>query len=156
MESMNLLDITVRYFNVIVFVMCVIFGMTSLFASWIAWREIHRKKNIVRSILAAYNIAEDAQEKGRTGCGDFDLDPVVVQTMFNSLQEVLNAMYGEMTGKPIPPREGRSHGSGRLARAAEIGKFWRRKRDRERMDPDHATPALIAEDREHHRYTSHP
>ncbi len=44
MEHMNLLDITIRYFNVIVFVLCVLFGMISLFASWIAWREIHRKQ----------------------------------------------------------------------------------------------------------------
>ena len=66
MEGMNLLDITIKYFNVIVFVMCILFGMTSLFASWIAWREIHRKNNIIRSVVAAYNIAEDTLEKGRT------------------------------------------------------------------------------------------
>ena len=61
MEGMNLLDITIKYFNVIVFVMCILFGMTSLFASWIAWREIHRKNNIIRSVVAAYNIAEDME-----------------------------------------------------------------------------------------------
>ena len=69
METMNLLDITIKYFNVIVFVLFVIFGMISLFASWIAWREIHRKNNIIRSVLAAYNIAEDTLEKGRTSGG---------------------------------------------------------------------------------------
>ena len=79
MESMNLLDITIKYFNVIVFVMCVLFGMISLFASWIAWREIHRKKNIIRGVIAAYNIAEDALEKGRTPSGELDLDPMVTQ-----------------------------------------------------------------------------
>jgi hypothetical protein len=155
MESMNLLDITIRYFNVIVFVMCVVFGMISLFASWIAWREIHRKKNVIRSVLAAYNIAEDALEKGRTRGGGFDLDPVIVQTIFNSLQEVLNAVYGELTGKSVPAREDRSHGSGRLAKIAEFGRIWRNK-EPERMDLNHATPVLVPEDREHHQSISHP
>jgi hypothetical protein len=155
MESMNLLDITIRYFNVIVFVMCVVFGMISLFASWIAWREIHRKKNVIRSVLAAYNIAEDALEKGRTRGGGFDLDPVIVQTIFNSLQEVLNAVYGELTGKSVPASEDRSHGSGRLAKIAEFGRIWRNK-EPERMDLNHATPVLVPEDREHHQSISHP
>lgn len=156
MESMNLLDITIRYFNVIVFVMCVIFGMTSLFASWIAWREIQRKRNIIRSVLAAYNIAEDAIEKGRTPGGDFDMDPAIVQTIFNSLQEILNAVYGEVTGKPIPAREDRGHGSGKLAKVGAIGNMWRRKKEPERMNINHASPTLIPEDREHHHSISHP
>ncbi len=156
MESMNLLDITIKYFNVIVFVMCVVFGMISLFASWIAWREIHRKRNIIRSVLAAYNITEDALEKGRTHCGDFDLDPAIVQTIFNSLQEVLNAVYGEVTGKPIPAREDRSHGSGKLTRIAEMSRIWKRKKEPERMNLNHTTPVLIPEDREHHQSISHP
>ncbi len=154
MESMNLLDVTIRYFNVIIFVMCVVFGMTSLFASWFAWREIHRKRNIIRSVLAAYNIAEDALEKGRSHSGEFDLDPAIVQTVFNSLQEVLNAIYGEVTGKPIPAIEERVHGSGRLARVRELGRIWQRKKEPEKMNINHATPTLIPEDREHHHSIS--
>jgi len=152
MESMNLLDITIRYFNVIVFVMCVLFGMISLFASWIAWREIHRKKNIIRSVIAAYNIAEDTLEKGRTPVGDFDMDPAIVQTIFNSLQEILNAIYGEVTGKPIPPREERTHGSGRFAAMRSIGKIWKRDETGDRVNIDTDVPDLIPDEKEHHHH----
>lgn len=112
---MNLLDITIKYFNLIVFVLCVLFGMISFFASWIAWREIQRNRTIVRSVTAAYNIVEDTVEKGRTPLGDFRMDPALTATVLNNLQEILNAMYGEVTGKPIPPREDRGHGSKRRA-----------------------------------------
>jgi hypothetical protein len=156
MESMNLLDITIRYFNVIVFVMCVVFGMISLFASWIAWREIHRKKNIIRGVIAAYNIAEDALEKGLTPSGELELDPVVTQTIFNSLQEILNAIYGEVTGKPIPPREDRSHGSRRLGAAGALARVLKREPAEERLDANHAAPPLITDDRERHQSISHP
>jgi hypothetical protein len=156
MESMNLLDITIRYFNVIVFVMCVLFGMISLFASWIAWREIHRKKNIIRGVIAAYNIAEDALEKGRTTSGELDLDPMVTQTIFNSLQEILNAIYGEVTGKPIPPREDRAHGSRRLSAAGALARVLKREPAEERHDVNHAAPPLIPDDRERHQSISHP
>lgn len=152
MESMNLLDITIKYFNVIVFVMCVLFGMISLFASWIAWREIHRKKNIIRSVIAAYNIAEDTLENGRTPVGDFDMDPAIVQTIFNSLQEILNAIYGEVTGKPIPPREERTHGSGRFAAMRAIGKIWKREATNDRVNIDTDVPELIPDEKEHHRH----
>jgi hypothetical protein len=156
MESMNLLDITIKYFNVIVFVMCVIFGMTSLFASWIAWREIHRKKNIIRSVLAAYNIAEDTLEKGRTPEGDLELDPTIVQTVFNSLQEILNAIYGEVTGKPIPPLEERSHGSRLRSGLASVAKVWKRKESH--AHPPEESPArrpLVVQDRDH-PHSAHP
>jgi hypothetical protein len=156
MEHMNLLDITIRYFNVIVFVLCVLFGMISLFASWIAWREIHRKQNIIRSVLAAYNIAEDTLERSRTPRGDFDFDPAIVQTVFNSLQEILNAVYGEVTGRPIPPREERAHGSGRLAAVKNLGRVLQRRESRERVDIDHCVPTLIAEDKGREQSISHP
>src|SRR4030042_2835688 len=120
MEHMNLLDLTIKYFNVIVFVLCVLFGMTSLFASWIAWREVHRKQNIIRSIVAAYNIAEDTIEKGRTPRGEIQLDPAIVQTVFNSIQEILNAVYGEITGKSIPARDERIHGSSHSSGAGSL------------------------------------
>jgi hypothetical protein len=112
---MNLLDITIKYFNLIVFVLCVFFGMISFFASWIAWREIQRNRTIVRSVVAAYNIVEDTVEKGRSPLGDFRLDSTLTATVLNNLQEILNAMYGELTGKPIPAREDRGHGSRRRA-----------------------------------------
>jgi hypothetical protein len=156
MEAMNLLDITIKYFNVIVFVMCVLFGMISLFASWIAWREIHRKKNIIRSVIAAYNIAEDTLEKGRTPVGDFDMDPAIVQTIFNSMQEILNAIYGEVTGKSIPPREERTHGSGRFAAMRTISKVWKRKEESDRVNIDTEAPALIHEEKEHHHSMAAP
>lgn len=156
MESMNLLDITIKYFNVIVFVMCVIFGMTSLFASWIAWREIHRKKNIIRSVLAAYNIAEDTLEKGRTPEGDLELDPTIVQTVFNSLQEILNAIYGEVTGKPIPPLEERSHGSRLRSGLASVTKVWKRKESHAHSSEEAAARRpLVVEDRDH-AHSAHP
>ncbi len=156
MEGMNLLDITIKYFNVIVFVLCILFGMTSLFASWIAWREIHRKNNIIRSVLAAYNIAEDTLEKGRTPLGDLDLDPAIVQTVFNSLQEVLNAIYGEVTGKPIPPREERAHGSRKLAGLHAITRVWRRKEVDDLPDICEIEPTLIPDETAHHHTSAHP
>ncbi|MFH1113434.1 MAG: hypothetical protein V1792_05890 [Pseudomonadota bacterium] len=156
METMNLLDITIKYFNVIVFVMCVLFGMTSLFASWVAWREIHRKRNIIRSVIAAYNIAEDTLENGRTPGGELQIDPAMVQTVFNSLQEVLNAIYGEVTGKPMPPREDRTHGSRRIAGVKAIGRVFRKKGGDEAFNADRAVPQLIPEEREHHQYMSNP
>jgi hypothetical protein len=156
METMNLLDITIKYFNVIVFVLCVLFGMTSLFASWIAWREIHRKKNIIRSVVAAYNIAEETLEKGRTPIGDFDMDPAIVQTVFNSLQEILNAIYGEVTGKPIPPREERQHGSGKLAAVRGMVRVLRRHPEEDRVDLDHEVPELLPDERERHHGASAP
>lgn len=156
MESMNLLDITIKYFSVIVFVMCVIFGMISLFASWIAWREIHRKRNIIRSVIAAYNIGEDTLERGRTAEGGLQLDPAVAQTIFNSLQEILNAIYGEVTGKPMPAREERTHGTRRLPGVGAISKALRRKSHEERLNVDNAVPALLPDDREHHHYVSNP
>lgn len=155
MESTNLLDITIKYFNVIVFVMCVFFGMISLFASWIAWREVHRRRNLIRSVLAAYNITEDALEQGRTQHGELDLDPAVVQTIFNSIQEILNAIYGEVTGKPIPAREDRMHG-GKLARIKALGRIWKKNREPEKIDIAHGVPSLVSEDREHHHSISHP
>ena len=136
--------------------MCVVFGMISLFASWIAWREIHRKKNIIRSVIAAYNIAEDTLEKGRTPIGDFDMDPAIVQTIFNSLQEILNAIYGEVTGKPIPPREERTHGSRKLAAMRAIGKIWKREPAHDRVNIDTDVPELIPDEKEHHHGISAP
>jgi len=158
METMNLLDITIKYFNVIVFLLCVVFGMISLFASWVAWRELHRKRNIIRSVIAAYNIAEDAVDKGRTPSGDLELDPAIVQTIFNSLQEILNAVHGEITGKPIPPREDRVHGSRKIQSLRSLTGVLRRKgkESGEKLDVDKAVPALVADDREHHQHCSHP
>lgn len=156
METMNLLDITIKYFNVIVFVLCVLFGMTSLFASWIAWREIHRKRNIIRSVVAAYNIAEDTLEKGRTPVGDFEMDPAIIQTVFNSLQEILNAIYGEVTGKPIPPREERQHGSGKLAAVRNMVRVLRRHPAEDRVNIDHEVPTLLPDERERHHSVSAP
>jgi hypothetical protein len=156
MESLNLLDITIRYFNVIVFVLCVLFGMISLFASWIAWREIHRKQNIIRSVVAAYNIAEDTLEKGRTARGDHEFDPAIVLTVFNSLQEILNAIYGEITGKPIPAREERSHGSRQLLGIKNLSRVWKRSQPEDRMNIDTGVPTFVAEDKGQHQSISHP
>ncbi|MGO9568886.1 MAG: hypothetical protein ACLP5H_15230 [Desulfomonilaceae bacterium] len=156
MEGMNLLDITIKYFNVIVFVMCILFGMTSLFASWIAWREIHRKNNIIRSVVAAYNIAEDTLEKGRTPIGDFDLDPAIVQTIFNSLQEILNAIYGEVTGKSIPPREERIHGSRKLGGLHAITRVWKRKDAGDQDNICNIVPTLIPDERDRTHSNAHP
>jgi hypothetical protein len=155
MEAMNLLDVTIKYFNVIVYVLCVLFGMTSLFASWIAWREIHRKKNIIRSVIAAYNIAEDTIEKGRTPQGDLALDPAIVQTVFNSLQEILNAIYGEITSKPIPPREERAHGSRLLAGVGAVGRWWKRKDSEETLKGEGEVPPLIPDERGRRHSPSH-
>jgi len=154
MESMNLLDITIKYFGVIVFLMCVVFGMISLFASWIAWREIHRKRNIIRSVVAAYNITEDAVEKGRTHDGNLDLDPALIPTIFNSLQEVLNAIYGEVTGKPMPPREERCHGSRTMRGMSHLGRVLKRKEACESIDVDKEVPRLIPGEREGHQCVS--
>jgi len=156
MEGMNLLDITIKYFNVIVFVMCILFGMTSLFASWIAWREIHRKYNIIRSVVAAYNIAEDTLEKGRTPIGDFDLDPAIVQTIFNSLQEILNAIYGEVTGKLIPPREERMHGSHRFGSLHAITKVWKRKETDDLPNICDIGPTLVTDEPDRNHISAHP
>ena len=156
METMNLLDVTVKYFNVIVFVLCVIFGMTSFFASWIAWREIHRKRNIIRSVIAAYNIAEDTLEKGRTSTGELDLDPSIVQTVFNTLQEILNAVYGEITGKPMPPREERVHASGRGKGFKSISKALSRGESDERINVDREVPDLVPDDRDRHHSAPPP
>lgn len=151
MESMNLLDITIKYFNVIVFVMCVLFGMTSFFASWIAWRETHHKRNIIRSVLAAYNITEDTLERGRTPTGDLDLDPAQVQTVFNSLQEILNAVYGEITGKSIPPREERTHGMKSLRGFGGLRRVFKGDESDDALNADHDVPVLIPADDEHRR-----
>ncbi len=156
MENMNLLDITIKYFNVIVFVLCVLFGMTSVFASWIAWREIHRRKNIIRSIIAAYNIAEDTLERGRTPRGDIQLDPTIVQTVFNSIQEILNAVYGEITGKSIPVRDERTHGSEKSSAVSKFKSILKRKEGTEGLNIDTAVPNLVAEDKEHRESFSHP
>lgn len=155
MESMNLLDITIKYFSVIVFVMCVLFGMLAFFASWIAWRELHKKKNIIRSIIAAYNITEDTLEKGKTTVGGFELDPAIVQTTFNSLQEILNAIYGEVTGKPMPSRDERTHGRGKPPGVSALGRVFKRKETEERLDIDHAVPTLVPDEREHQHSASH-
>jgi hypothetical protein len=156
MESMNLLDITIKYFNVIVFVLCVLFGMMSFFASWIAWREIHHKRNIVRSILAAYNITEDTVEKGRTPSGDIELDPVIVQTVFNSLQEILNAVYGEITGKPLPPKEERAHGSRRSSGLEVLKNVFTKRQTEERLDSESDVPSLVPEEKEHQHGAYYP
>jgi hypothetical protein len=156
MEDMNLLDITIKYFNMIVFVMCVLFGMTSLFASWIAWREIHRKNNIIRSVIAAYNIAEDTLEKGRTPIGDFNLDPAIVQTVFNSLQEILNAIYGEVTGKSIPSRDDRAHGSRKLAGLHSLARVWNRKDTTNPTNICDIVPTLIPDERDRNQSSAQP
>jgi hypothetical protein len=124
---MSLLDITVKYFSVIVFVLCVLFGMISLFASWVAWRELHKKKNLIRGLVAAYNIAEDALEQGRDPMGVYRPDPAVTQTVFNSLLEVLNALYGEVSGKPMPAREDRGHGRDKAKAGGLLARFFRKK-----------------------------
>jgi len=154
MESMNLLDITIKYFNVIVFVLCVVFGMISLFASWIAWREIHKNRNLMRSVVAAYNIAEETLEKGRTPMGELKLDPSVVETVLNSLQEILNAIYGEVTGKPIPAREERLHGQRRLRLLASATRVFKRKDAADRLNIESSVPPLIVKDRDHHHSVS--
>jgi hypothetical protein len=149
METMNLLDITIKYFNVIVFVMCIIFGMISFFASWVAWREIHHKRNIIRSVIAAYNIAEDTLEKGTTRDGQLQLDPSIVQTVFNSIQEILNAIHGEVTGKSMPPREERMHGlkkSGGLKRFRKV--FGHDEGSEEGLNAEHEVPVLVPDERE--------
>ena len=146
---MNLLDITIKYFSVIIFVMCVVFGMISLFASWIAWRELHKKRNIIRSVVAAYNIAEDTLEKGRTPVGDFNLDPAIVQTVFNSLQEILNAIYGEVTGRPIPSREDRVRGHGKSGRIRVLDHVLKRKETDAGLNVDSAVPTLVPDEKEH-------
>lgn len=156
MEGMNLLDITIKYFNVIVFVLCILFGMTSLFASWIAWREIHRKNNIIRSVVAAYNIAEDTLEQGRTPIGDFDLDPAIVQTIFNSLQEILNAIYGEVTGKLMPPREERMHGSRKLGGLHAIARVWRRQESDDSANICNIVPTMIPDETGPKHSNAHP
>jgi len=156
MESMNLLDITIKYFNLIIFVLCVVFGMLSFFASWIAWREIHRKRNIIRSVIAAYNITEDTVDKARTPAGEFDMDPSVMQTIFSSLQEILNSIYGEVTGKPMPPRDERSHGSRRSAGARAVNKVFGRKESEARLNVDKEVPTLVPDDRERHQGISAP
>ena len=148
METMNLLDVTIKYFNVIIFVMCVVFGMTSFFASWVAWREIHRKRNIIRSVIAAYNIAEDTVEKGRGPGGDLQLDPAIVETVFNSLLEILNAIHGEVTGKPIPAKEARVVGVGK--ETAGISRVWRRsKGGAQANNIDSEVPTLVPETKEY-------
>jgi len=153
---MNLLDITIKYFNVIVFVLCVLFGMISFFASWVAWREIHRKRNIIRSVVAAYNITEDTLEKGRTETGEFDLDPSIVQTIFNSLQEILNAVYGEVTGKPIPAREERSHGRRKGSGLQAIKDAFARRETEDPINIDREVPTLVPDEKEHHSSVSPP
>ncbi len=150
MESMNLLDVTIRYFNVIVFVLCVIFGATSLFASWIAWREIQKKRNLIRSIVALYNISEDAIEKGGNIQGEWRLEPAIVQTVLNTMQEVLNAMYGEVTGKPIPIIEERTHGSKRIL-AGKISGVLKKKNQDDLLNVATETPNLARTQKERHQ-----
>lgn len=156
METMNLLDVTIRYFNVIVFVLCVFFGMIAFFASWIAWREIHRKNNIIRSLLAAYNIAEDALEKGRTPEGNLTLDPSIIETVFNSIQEILNAIYGEVTGKPIPSQEDRLHGSRKIAAKMHVDKPWRKKGVHKKTEQQRAVTTLVPPREDPDRPAYHP
>lgn len=151
MDSMSLLDITVKYFSVIIFVLCVLFGMISLFASWVAWRELHKKKNLIRGLVAAYNIAEDALEQGRDPMGVYNPDPAVTQTVFNSMLEVLNALYGEVSGKPMPAREDRGHGRDKNKRAGIIGKIFRKKDRESQLYADSAPPNVIPEDQDDHR-----
>lgn len=155
MESMNLLDITIRYFNTIIFVLCVLFGTSCLFACWIAWREIHRKQNISRSIIAAYNIAEDALERGRSPRGDFQPDASVVQTVLNGVQEILNAVYGEITGKPIPPKEERVPETEKSADNEGVTGIRKRKRRAASLDIDTAVPTLMPEENRRQHAISH-
>jgi hypothetical protein len=156
METLNPLDITIKYFNLIVFVLCVLFGMATFFASWIAWREIHRKRNIIRSVIAAYNITEDTLEKGRTAMGDFQMDSSIVQTVLNNLQEILNAVYGEITGRSVPPREERAHGSRRGVGLTAVKRFLKPQEAEERLKIDSEVPNLVPDEREHHHIISHP
>ncbi len=155
MESMNLLDITIRYFNTIVFVLCVLFGTSCMFACWIAWREIHRKQHIIRSVIAAYNIAEDALERGRTPRGDFQPDANVVQTVLNGVQEILNAVYGEITGKPIPPREERLRGTEKSTDDEGVANLWKRKQKAPRLNIDTVVPTLMPEENRRQHVISH-
>jgi hypothetical protein len=155
METMGLFDIAIKYFNVIVFIMCVVFGVASVFASWIAWRELIRKKNIIRSIVAAYNITEDTIEKGQTPSGDVLLDPAIVQTVLSNLQEVLNAMYGEITGRSMPPKEQRAHGSRRLAALLAATGLLQRKQPRRSSETETVAPTLVAKDRDRRHFSSH-
>ncbi len=156
MESLNLLDITIKYFNVIVFVMCVLFGMISFLASWIAWREIHHKRNIMRGIIAAYNITEQTVEQGKTPSGDVELDPAIVQTVFNSLQEILNAVYGEISGKSIPPREERIRTARKSGGLKAIKRVFRRERTAEPLKADTEVPNLMPEHRDRSHDYFHP
>ncbi len=150
MDTMNLLDITIKYFHVIIFVLCVLFGMTSFFASWVAWREIHRKRNIIRSVIAAYNIAEDTIAKGRTPSGELQLEPQIVETVFNSLQEILNAIHGEVTGKPMPAREERIPGAAKSSPSRGIPRLWRRSGDSsDTINIEKEVPSLIPDTREY-------
>ncbi|MDQ1239084.1 MAG: hypothetical protein QG577_1269 [Thermodesulfobacteriota bacterium] len=157
MEGMNLLDLTIKYFNVIVFVLCVLFGMTSFLASLVAWREIKKKNNILRSVVAAYNIVEDTMEKGRTAEGDVRLDPNVVETVFNSVQEILNVVYGEMTGKPMPPLEDRLHGAARISGTKKRHSLWR-KTDRDSSGDIQTGPVEYVEEErpQDSRHAYHP
>ncbi|MGB9616444.1 MAG: hypothetical protein ACP5M0_11435 [Desulfomonilaceae bacterium] len=155
MEGMNLLDVTIKYFNVIVFVLCVLFGMTSFLASWVAWREIKKKNNIVRSVLAAYNVVEETLEKGRSAEGDVLLEPSVVETVLNSVQEILNVIYGEMTGKPIPPLDERLHGSRRTSRAKRVSDKSR-SQDALPVELDGQRVEYIEEEDQSGRHAYHP
>jgi len=157
MEGMNLLDLTIKYFNVIVFVLCVFFGMTSFLASWVAWREIKKKNNMLRSVVAAYNIVEDTMEKGRTPEGDVRLDPNIVETVFNSVQEILNVIYGEMTGKPMPALEQRLHGAARIAGTKQRVSFWRKAERDTSADIHNATVEYVEDERSRERrHLYHP
>jgi hypothetical protein len=127
-------------------VLCVLFGVTSFFASWTAWREVYKRRAITKSILAAYNIAEDTLEKGRSPRGDFEIDPFTAQTVFHTLQEVLNAMYSDITGKPIPSKEERLHGS-RKSKSGRGGSFFSRKD----AEPEIMVAAPAAPPQEEHR-----
>ncbi len=151
MEGLNFLDLTVKYFNVIVFILCVLFGVTALFASWIAWREIQRKRNIIRSVIAAYNIAEEALENGRTGRGDFQIDPAMAQTVLNTLLEILNAVYGEVTAKPMPAADERAHGAKKRALLARVNSALFRKDPKNKVTIDNAVPKLLTTEKENHQ-----
>ncbi len=155
MEGMNLLDLTIKYFNVIIFVLCVLFAMTSFLASWVAWREIKKKNNIVRSVLAAYNVIEETMERGRATDGDVVLEPAIVETVFSSVQEILNVIYGEMTGKPIPPLEERVHGHRNKAR---IRKKFATSRTQEQapLEIDAQPVEYIEEEDQSRRHAYHP
>jgi hypothetical protein len=148
MDSMSLLDITVKYFSVIVFVLCVLFGMISLFASWVAWRELHKKRNLIRGLVAAYNIAEDALDQGRDPMGVYRPDPAVTQTVFNSLLEVLNALYGEVSGKPMPAREDRGHGRDRAKASGIMGRLFRKKKPTDLYEVNTVAPNMPPEDQD--------